>query len=353
MDIYIYNPQLERIGLIDIYQSLIWTKRYYQSGDFELYVPAKTELLENLKLDNLLERSDDDTIMVIEHIEITTDVETGNYIIVSGRSIESYLTRRIVRYQTNIDDTLENGIRRLIDENAINPKDSYRIIPNLVLCEVQGFTDTLKMQITYDNLYDVIVSLCQSYKYGFKITLNDNKLVFNLYQGADHSYSQDTNPYVVFSPEFDNLINSHYITDKQDYKNYAYVFGEGEGSSRSFRAVSNKLGYIPKNLDLYELYVDAKDLSTNDGEIGTQEYGEMLYTRGIEKLSECNVTTAFEGEVNSNLSYQYKKDYNLGDIVQVTNEYGITTKARITEIIESESDSGTELVPTFEYEEEE
>lgn len=352
MDIYVYNPELERVGLIDIYQSLIWTKRYYQAGDFELYVPASSELLETLQKDNMLVREDDDTIMIVEKIEITTDVETGNYIIASGRSIESYLERRIVRYQTNIDDTLENGIRQLIDENAINPKDTFRIIPNLMLGEVQGFTDTLKMQITYDNLYDVIVSLCQSYGYGFKIFLENGNLVFNLYKGVDHSYSQDTNPYVVFSPEFDNLINSQYITDKQDYKNYAYVFGEGEGSSRSLRAVSKRAGYVPKNLELYELYVDAKDLSTNNGEITTQEYGEMLYTRGIEKLSECKITTAFEGEVNSNLSYQYKKDYNLGDIVQVTNEYGITTKARITEIIESESDSGTELVPTFEYEEE-
>lgn len=352
MDIYVYNPKLERVGLIDIYQSLIWTKRYYQAGDFELYVPTSSELLETLQKDNILVREDDDTIMIVEKIEITTDVETGNYIIVSGRSIESYLSRRIVRYQTNIDDTLENGIRQLIDENAINPKDTFRIIPNLMLGEVQGFTDTLKMQITYDNLYDVIVSLCQSYGYGFKIFLENGNLVFNLYKGVNHSYSQDTNPYVVFSPEFDNLINSHYITDKQDYKNYAYVFGEGEGSSRSFRAVSKRAGYVPKNLELYELYVDAKDLSTNNGEISTQKYGEMLYTRGIEKLNESKITTAFEGEVNSNLSYQYKKDYNLGDIVQVTNEYGITTKARITEIIESESDSGTELVPTFEYEEE-
>lgn len=352
MDIYVYNPELERVGLIDIYQSLIWTKRYYQAGDFELYVPASSELLETLQKDNILIREDDDTIMIIEKIEIKTDVETGNYIIASGRSIESYLTRRIIRYQTNIDDTLENGIRRLIDENAINPINAFRTIPNLMLGEVQGFTDTLKMQITYDNLYDVIVSLCQSYSYGFKITLENGNLVFNLYKGVDHSYSQNTNPYVVFSPEFDNLINSHYVTDKTDYKNYAYVLGEGEGSSRSFRAVSNKAGYIPKNLELYELYVDAKDLTTNNGEISTQEYGEMLYTKGIEKLNECTITTAFEGEVNSNLSYQYKKDYNLGDIVQVTNEYGITTKARITEIIESESDTGTELVPTFEYEEE-
>jgi hypothetical protein len=290
--------------------------------------------------------------MIIEHIEITTDVESGNFLCISGRSIESYLTRRIVANQTIINDTVENGIRRLIDENAINPHSSSRIIPNLVLGETQGFTDTLRMQITHDNLYESIVSLCQSYGYGFKITFENGQLAFSLYKGRDHSYSQNINPYVVFSPEFDNLINSHYVTDKQDYKNYAYVYGEGEGTGRSLRTVF--LGDITaiSGLKLYELYVDAKDLTTNDGKIGTQEYGEMLYTRGIEKLNECTVTTAFEGEVNSNLSYQYKKDYNLGDIVQVTNEYGITTKARITEIIESESDSGTELVPTFEYEEE-
>ena len=352
MDIYVYNSNLERIGLIDVYQSLIWTKRYYQLGDFELYIHASTGLFEILQKDNILVREDDDSLMVIEHIEITTDVETGNYIIVSGRSIESYLSRRIVRYQINIDNTVENAIRQLIDENAINTKDNYRVIPNLTLGTAQGFADTLKMQITYDNLCDCVISLCQSYRYGFKIVLENNKLVFNLYQGVDHSYSQNTNPYVTFSPEFDNLINSHYVTNKQEYKNYAYVFGEGEGSKRSIRAVSLKAGHTPSGLDLHELYVDAKDLTTNDGEIGTREYGELLYTRGIEKLNESKETIAFEGEVNSNLSYQYKKDYNLGDIVQITNEYGITTKARITEIIESESDSGTELVPTFEYEEE-
>lgn len=109
MDIYVYNSNLERIGLIDVYQSLIWTKRYYQLGDFELYIPASTGLFEILQKDNILVREDDDSLMVIEHIEITTDVETGNYIIVSGRSIESYLSRRIVRYQTNIDNTVENA----------------------------------------------------------------------------------------------------------------------------------------------------------------------------------------------------------------------------------------------------
>lgn len=351
MDIYVYNSELKKIGLIDVYKSKIWTKRYYEAGDFELYIPASTETLQMLQLDNILIREDDDTIMVIEHIEITTDVESGNFITVSGRSIESYLARRIVRYQTNIDDTVENAIRRLVTENAINPKDTFRVIPNLTLGNLNNFSDALKMQITYDNLYDSIVNICKSNRYGWKITFENNKLVFNIFKGVNHSYEQTTNPFVVFSPEFDNLINSNYVTDKSEFKNYAHVLGEGEGSSRLYTAVS-LTNSIPKGLNLYELYVDAKDLTTNNGEIGTKEYGDMLHTRGIEKLNENKTTTAFEGEVNSNLSYQYKTDYDLGDIVQIKNEYGITTKARITEIIESESDSGLELIPTFEYEEE-
>lgn len=348
MNIYIYNRNLQRIGLIDVYQSLIWTKRYYQAGDFELYVPATSEYLEILQKETLLVREDDTTAMVIEKVEINTDVETGNFITVSGRSAESYLDRRIIRYQTNINDTVENGIRQLIDENAVNPKNELRIIPNLSLGDSQGFEESLKMQITYDNLYETIVNLCQSHGYGWKVELIGGQLIFNLYKGVDHSYSQSSNPYVIFSPEFDNLINSNYVTDSTEYKNFAYVLGEGEGLSRALRTVPNSM---PSGLELRELYVDADDLTTNDGEISVKEYGEILYARGIEKLNDCKTTDAFEGEVNSNISYQYKKDYNLGDIVQVKNEYGITMKARITEVIESESDSGTELVPTFEYEE--
>ena len=39
--------------------------------------------------------------------------------------------------------------------------------------------------------------------------------------------------------------------------------------------------------------------------------------------------------------------YNLGDIVQIENEYGIQATARILEIIDCEDESGYSTVPTF------
>ena len=65
MDIYVLNKNLETVAIIDTYKSLIWTKRYYTYGDFELYVPADKELLNYLKEDYLLVRDDDDSVMII------------------------------------------------------------------------------------------------------------------------------------------------------------------------------------------------------------------------------------------------------------------------------------------------
>ena len=46
-------------------------------------------------------------------------------------------------------------------------------------------------------------------------------------------------------------------------------------------------------------------------------------------------------------SHTYGVDYFLGDIVQIENEYGIQASAQITEIIETENESGYSIIPTF------
>ena len=44
---------------------------------------------------------------------------------------------------------------------------------------------------------------------------------------------------------------------------------------------------------------------------------------------------------------QYGKDFFNGDIVQIANEYGHETKARILEIVRSEDKDGYTVYPTF------
>ena len=343
MELYVLNRSLERIGVIDTYTSLIWAKRYYAAGDFELYLPASAAAVELLQEDYYLQRDDDDTVMIIEKIGITTDAESGNFLTVSGRSLESILARRIIWEQTTANGAFAPIVYMLIRNNAINTA-ADRIIPRLEIDVNLNFSDVIQTQYTGDNLYEAIATLCQTYGHGWKIALTDEKFVFSLYDGTDRSYGNAAgNPFVVFSPEFDNLTNSSYQHDKTNYKNVALVLGEGEGTARARATVGSAVG-----LDRYEMYVDARDVSSNDGEIDATAYGIMLTERGAQNLAENGITTAYDGEASANGVYQYKRDFLLGDIVQIENEYRMQAKARIIEIIETDDENGRHIVPTFE-----
>lgn len=344
MDIYILNKSLEKIGIIDSYNSLIWTKRFYKAGDFELYLPATVENFEMLQTDFYLQRDDDDRAMIIETIQLQTDAEQGNHIIVSGRSLESILARRVIWGQTILKDTVENAIHKVIYDNCIGRQQTARRIELLDLSPVNGFTETIEQQTTGDNIAEWLETVCRTYGYGWKITIENGRFVFALFKGVDRSYGNAAgNPFVVFSPEFDNLINSNYMKDKQNYKNCAFVAGEGAGKTRYTVGVGTAWG-----LDRYEIYIDARDLSTNDGEITNEEYQILLAERGKQKLAEHAIISVFDGEADASGVYQYKKDFDIGDIVQKENEYGIGAKSRIVEIIESDDENGRRFVPTFE-----
>ena len=120
----------------------------------------------------------------------------------------------------------------MLNENVISPSDSNRKISNFIFKESTDSAITklkLEAQYTGDNLYDVIQKICEEQGIGFKITLNDKKqFVFELYAGFDRSYDQTENPYVIFSPKFENIINSNYIESKASLKTVTLVGGEGE-----------------------------------------------------------------------------------------------------------------------------
>lgn len=352
MDIYVLDTDLQSVGIIDNYSSVIWTTRYFVNGDFELYLPASEKALNLLKERYYLCRDKDisqtnigrhyKNVMIIEKIEITTDVEIGNYLTITGRSLQSILKRRIVWQQTNLTGKVELGIRQLISENAISPLISERKIQRLVLGDIVNLPDNFDLQITGDNLGEAIETLCTTYGYGYDIDIVNGKFRFYLYAGVDRSYNQNANPYVVFSNNFENLLKTDYSYNLESYKNVALIAGEGEGISRKKQSIGNA-----SDLARYEMYVDARDLSTNDGEYTETEYNNLLKNRGWEKLNENPIIESFSGETETRLTYKLNEDYFLGDIVQVVNEYGIEASPRILEIIESDSEEGNSIIPTF------
>ena len=350
MEVWILDTDFSSVSVLDTFESLIWTDRYREYGDFEIFAFPTSQLINDAKDDFYLYNPASEHTMIIEHHEVTTDIEEGPRFIVTGRSLESLLMRRIVWNQTTISGSLQNGIKKLITENFISPEVSERKITNFVFVDS---TDpeitklTHEQQYTGDIVYDVIVDLCNTYDIGFKITLNIDKkrFEFSLYKGKDRSYAQETNPYVVFSPNYENIINSDYTHSIKDYKNVTRIGGEGVGVDRKMATYGNASGLIRR-----EIFTDARDISskTDDGEVlSDQDYLNLLQQRGKENLAEYPIKEGFEGEVEASKMFIYGRDFFLGDCVQVQNEFGMSGTSLVSEIVFSQDKDGESVYPTF------
>lgn len=356
MDILVLDKNFNLVHVLDAYKSMIWTERYNEAGDFEIYTDLRGETLKHVTKDCYLSIKDSDRTMIASSIDILSDRDIGTFIKITGKSLESILNRRIVWGMRNLNTNLQNGIKTLLNENIISPMDANRKIPNFIFqsTDDKRITDIkIDKQYTGDNLYNVITELCAGYDIGFRLILNkSNQFVFSLYAGVDRTYDNTDNPYVAFSPSFENLVESNYYDNNEDLKTVTLIAGEDSGEERKYvtYAISSGTG-----LDRRELFTDARDIQSeytdeNDEQhtMTEEEYNSALIDRGKEKLAECTSITAFEGEVEPYNSFVYKKDFYLGDIVQIENEYGFGGIARITEVVTSHDENGYSVYPTFE-----
>lgn len=353
MVLWVLNDKYESIDIIDTFNSLIWTDRYYECGDFELSMLCSPYLVSIMQKGYYLWCKESEHMMIIEEVQITSS-EEGLVLLVLGRSLESILDRRIIWDQTILDAQLQDCVEKILNENIISPSDEKRKIENFVFqkneTELSTESENIKAQLRGDTVYDVIETLCSSYSIGFKVILSeDNHFVFSLYKGTDRSYEQVDNPYVIFSPKFDNIEESSYIEKNTDYKNVVLVAGEGEGSEKKTISVSEDDKDF-SGLERRETYENASDISStsSSGTISSEDYNSQLKQRGIDALNESGVYQYFDGTIDINRVFKYGIDFEVGDIVQLSNEYGIESRARIIEIIISQDPEGFKMYPTVE-----
>lgn len=379
-EVYLLDSELNKKYIIDIYSSIIWTPRYNTLGDCELVISASCENFKKIKECKYIIRDDDEMACEIKKVELKTDEENGDQLIITGTDVKDILNQRIVMNQTNFNGLVEDYIRTLINDAIINPKDSNRKIANFILDDKVGFTEKIREQVTYDYVGDKIQKLCKQYNWGYKVIIKNKNFIFSLYKGKDRSN------YVKFSQNFDNIATTDYLKDDSNIKNFTVIAGEGEGAERSKVTVGESIG-----IDRKELYIDARDISSsidytellssyqngNEKTIGgvlyyqvngksiaiitknekgevsevklcNDVYMESLKSTGYERMAQYKSNISFEGEIIVGVNYVYKKDYNLGDIISIENKYGIFMKTRIVEVIENQDDKGYTIEPTFE-----
>ena len=340
----IADTNFEKLCILDDYSTFIWTSRYYSPGDFELCVPVNDRSREAIRKGYYVFRDDSNDVGIIERIEIQNNADGAELFIAKGRFASSILGRRIISTQTQLNNkTIDAACATLIDQEIINPEIPERAIRNFSVDHTYTTQKKITIQITGKNLLEAIEKICESNGIGFRVGIENGDFVFSMYEGTDRSYGQSVNPYVVFSDKYDNLLSSEYWENYQDMITDVLIAGEGEGLDRKTLWVTRE-GL--SGLERYEYYQDARNMSTNDGEIPEAEYYEQLHAEGLESIT--SYTAAFSGEVDF-AGVRYGVDVFLGDICTVENSrWGIRMNSRLVEVMEAIDEAGAyTITPTF------
>lgn len=334
MEVRIYRQDLFRIGQIENQTSLIWTRKFYEPGTFELHAPITEENLSLLQPKNIIGKKGSAEAGIIEDIE-KEESDIKNEITVKGRFLSSYMDRRLIKKTVNFSGEIEVAMRQLYS-GAIP-------IPLVELGSLNGFTERAEFQVTMKNLlaYENKLSRAGTIGFRFRPDFVNHKIIFETYQGKDRTISQHTNNRVIFSEDYNNLNNALYKYNNQNLKTFAVVGGQGEGDARTYYELGGGQGY-----DLREVFVDAKDIN-QDGMTAAQ-YKAALLQRAQETLNESIVSESLECETEAAINFTYKEDYDLGDIVTVRKKkWNLYMNQRITELSEVYEYGGMTVVPTF------
>lgn len=383
MEAIVLNKDFESVALIDNYKSFIWTERFDENGEFELHIPIGESVLEYIQKGFYIWKQDSDYTMVIETLNIEFDDEEGAFLSAKGKSLESLLSRRIVWVKRvfAMDDNavrpkVQDAIQLLLKENVYDTGSATRNIPNFIFERSDDPKITeLEFEGEYlgQNMYDVVSKLCKEHEIGFKLSYHEyyehtvetdegtsietvkNALVFRLIAGVDRSYEQTENPYVIFSPEFENILNTKYLDSDSSLKNVVLVVGKSTYNEDGTEETREQEVFYIQNtpyygLDRREIFVDATSLSTDDGyggELSPERYHAQLKQKGIDALMENTTIIATDGELDGSEGYVYRQDYFIGDIVQIADEYGHEGQAYVSEYVMTSDNTGIKACPTF------
>ena len=314
MKIKIYDKDLTNILFIDgQFVSCLWSEGYNTIGSFCLELIDTAEYRKKIREDFYAGRSDRDTLMVIKTVEFR-----DGRIIASGKQATSVLDDvamiGTIRAGVNVDTAVKN---------AYNKSAKFRGL-NFAETDI-GARST--HQISNASFWDVCSTLCADTDLGISVKKAGAELLAEFYKPTE-------NPNLVFSKQYGNLSDPKITLSTEGAKNYAIVFGQGEGDNRTYTTVDMTNGQ-----DRREIVVDAKDLQMDDGET-MEDYLKRLESRGIEKLLEHQNVFSCSFIPNGK---DFGVKYNLGDVLTVhLGEYGLKLKARVAKFTQKSQKNKTE-----------
>lgn len=289
-------------------KSYSYTAKFAGAGEFTLLLHFIPEFLEMIRLNDIIHYDGD--WLIIKNIKY--DESAG--ITLSGTDLGGLLAQRLALPEQSKSGTTAECIGYFLDQNIIKSVDEVRRMPMSFNANgVVGISDDGYKCLDYENLSDVICTLCDWAGIGFRIEAG-REFIFKLLQGTDRSAGQNENPWVIFSPGWGNVLQQSFEHDISNMYNAVYAVNSDTGVVQVGERDGSRRG-ISRQETMVELSAE------NDTDLVKYALAE----------TEDNVETHIYSVIP--VSEGFGRDYSLGDKVSVRDKYtGNMFSAVITEV---------------------
>lgn len=362
-----YEDLLERAEALNGIDTITWIERFSEPGEFTLTAKASSGLREKLPLASLISHIDTRDVMIVENHEIETPDEDEEPILrITGRSLESWLEQRCVGSNVAADggsleylpdivmgfDTPWVQAADLINGHIlsgwggpfIHPEDA--LLSWVAIHDQQhiGSSTPAERVIRRGNLLTRVQDLAWIDRFGIQVVRPGIDLTYpastelRIHNGVDRA------AYVIFSHAKGDLRKAKYLWSNKEFKNDAYVVS----TYNELRVVSTsgEEGYTRRMV-----MVDASDLDSQftDLPTGTDRDAILaaMVVRGQDAIRNQSMVQITSTDISASTEYQYRRDYDIGDLVSVQGDYDVASVMRVTEYVEFQDENGESGYPTL------
>lgn len=337
MELIVLNNQFEELGRIDDFLSLQWTRKYYETGDFELNLANNHFSL--LDQGVYIYRKDVNELAVLNNIESTLNPQGNRELKVSGKMVEILLNDRIIESETNFFDNEVEIAWQTIKKYFI--EDPKRVLPCIELGNKISFFGSISKQVDREEVGSMLYELLKEKELSQRLRFDyeKGKLFYEIWQGKDRTMDQMEHEWMIFSDNNETISEFSYSRDDSNYRNVCYVIGDeltvevDHSFNQSRKEMAVKSSISRKRED--------------DTEMSEEEYIKVLRQEGIDELESRKIAENFSGSVHA-ANLKYRADYDLGDLCTCyVQEIGKMADKRIVEIREVYESGNVEINPIF------
>lgn len=374
MDLFKFIPRVDHETVLENGQpindivSSMWVERYRTPGEFEIKARLSSGLSEFLPVGTFIGNVQSLEVMMVENHEIDENKDEDAIITISGRTFFGYLENRNISVEfiplsnqlsgsqvtINYDYTWKQIFTSILYPVLFSGKGGTleNIYANWSILDANTGPGVKENRVldSDDSVLDFILSVLPIDDLGFR-TIRKNSFGMSDYTGPlgddDYTYfntylGANKTAEVVFSWARGDIASASYLLSNKNSKNACLV----TASRHQILVTPPELNYKRRFMSIVARDIDSGYDAFPSDPIKSNILAVMA-TRGKQAIANNNNIFLNRLDISDTINYVFRRDYNLGDLVMIEANFGISQVMRVIEHVEIEDENGRTNHPTL------